>query len=156
MRACMLSEFAAKIDAAYAFLTGDALTSALARLAEEREAALKALERLNGKDGASPPRGSPSHTIVSTNTLWLSGRWSFEAFSTRALIHCHFLNCFSSSTRRKGTGKSRMSFPSSSIPATHDVSTCFPLGEGYVLQRIRMRACREAISEHPLLGSNES
>ena len=58
MRAIVLAEFASKIDAAYALMTGEALSGALARLAEERDAALRALERLNPKDEAGTPRGA--------------------------------------------------------------------------------------------------
>lgn len=54
-RAIILAEFAAKIDAAYARMQGDELSSALARLADEREAALRALERLGLKDTAAMP-----------------------------------------------------------------------------------------------------
>jgi hypothetical protein len=58
MRAIVLAEFASKIDAAYALMTGEALSSALARLAQEREAALRALERLNPKDEPGGTRGA--------------------------------------------------------------------------------------------------
>ena len=40
-------------------------------------------------------------------------------FANPQLTHCHFLNCFWSSISQNRIGNSRMSWPPSSIPATH-------------------------------------
>jgi hypothetical protein len=58
LRADILIDYAAKIDEACAHVPIEALASALARLADEREAALRALERLKAKDAAYTPPGT--------------------------------------------------------------------------------------------------
>lgn len=54
MRAIVLAEFAKKMDAAAVQLSGDAFVSALMRLAEEQDAALRALKRMEGPTAARP------------------------------------------------------------------------------------------------------
>src|SRR5262249_36538432 len=56
LRAAILADFATKMDAAASRLTDTELLAAIRRLADERDAALRALERLNMRDRMGRPR----------------------------------------------------------------------------------------------------
>lgn len=56
LRAAVLGDFARKMDAAALQLSDEALLAALARLADERDAALKALRRVSTRDREQPVR----------------------------------------------------------------------------------------------------
>jgi hypothetical protein len=63
---------------------------------------------------------------------WITARVAKASNDHRQESHKLFVDTIicDALTRRKGTGNRRISRPFSSMPATHDVSTCLPLGEG--------------------------